>query len=125
MLFEFHQQAKLDGKQCHATYILSGLIEESLTTPTEAMQIEGDDFLMSSPPVATQESSKSNHSTSKLVRTIVLADENDVHGNGPFCKSHKVDAKRKFTELTSIHVYSLGPAIVQVILLPLARANYK
>ena len=122
MLFEFHQQAKLDGKQCHATYILSGLIEESLTTPAEAMQ--GDDFLMSSPPVATQESSKSNNSTSKLVRTITLADENDVHGNGPFCRAHKAEAKRKFTELTSIHVYSLGPAIVQVILLPPARANY-
>ena len=125
MLYEFHQQAKLDGKQCHATYILSGLIEESLPTTTDAMQIEGNDFLMSSPPVATQESSKSNGQTTKMIRTITLADENDVHGNDPFCKSNKLDTKRKFSELTSIHVYSVGPAIVQVILLPLVCANYK
>jgi len=82
MLYEFHQQAKFDGKQCHAMYILGGLIEESLPSNTsDAMQIEGDDFLMSSPPVATQESYKSNGQTSKLIRTITLADEDDVQGN--------------------------------------------
>jgi len=82
MLSEFHQQAKSDRKSCHATYILSGLIEESMPPPlTDEMQIEGDDFLMSSPPVATQESSKSNNTTTKMIRTITLADENDVDGN--------------------------------------------
>jgi hypothetical protein len=86
MLSEFHQQAKLDGKSCHATYILSGLIEESMPPPsTDAMQIEGDDFLMSSPPVATQESSKSKGTATKMIRTIILADENDVHGNITSC----------------------------------------
>ena len=81
MLHEFHGQAKLDGKSCHATYILSGLVEQLPLPQDDAMQIEGDDFMMSSPPVPTQESSKSNETGSKLVRTVVLADEKEVQGN--------------------------------------------
>jgi hypothetical protein len=40
-------------------------------------------------------------------------------------QSNNVEAKGKFSELTSIHVYSLGPAILQVTLLHLVHANYK
>jgi hypothetical protein len=88
MLAEFHQNAKLEGKPCHATYIVSGLIEESISPPlNDAMHTEGDDFLMSSPPPATQESSTSNNATTKLVRTVILADENDVHGTNHFLGS--------------------------------------
>lgn len=80
MLQEFYQQAKLDGKSCYATYILSGLVEESIpATENEAMQMETDDFPMSSPVMATQESSKSNGTSTRLLRTIVLANENEVH----------------------------------------------
>jgi hypothetical protein len=81
MLYEFHQQSKLDGKSCHATYILSGFVEELIPPlPNDVMQIDGDDFLMSSPLVATQESSNSNGAARKMIRTITLTDENDVHG---------------------------------------------
>ena len=80
MLADFHQQAKLDGKACHATYILSGFIEETIQPINEEMQLDGDDFLMSSPLPPTQESSKSNTSRTKMIRTIALADEDDVHG---------------------------------------------
>jgi DNA polymerase subunit Cdc27 len=76
MLNEFHQQSKIDGKSCHATYILSGLIEQPSTNDT--MEID-EDFPMSS-PLATQESSKSNGTSTRMIRTILLADENDVHG---------------------------------------------
>jgi hypothetical protein len=79
MLGEFHQQAKSDGKACHATYILSGFIEEVVPT-NDAMQIDGDDYLMSSQPVPTQESSTSNVARTKMIRTIALADEDGVHG---------------------------------------------
>lgn len=78
MLHEFYEQAKLDGKSCHATYILSGFVEEP--SPVDnAMQIDTDDFPMSSPPVATQESTKSSE-RSKIVRTVLLAEENDLNG---------------------------------------------
>ena len=77
MLGEFHQQAKLDGKACHATYILSGFIEKALPTD-DSMQLD-DEFLMSSPPVPTQQSSTSAGST-MMIRTIILADEDDIHG---------------------------------------------
>jgi hypothetical protein len=88
MLQEFYQQAKLDGKSCHATYILCGMIEEPIpSTSGDAMQIDEDDFPMSSPFVATQESSKSRTSTSKVVRTIVLADEDNVIGTKPSMQS--------------------------------------
>ena len=85
MLHEFHRQSKLESKSCHATYILSGLIEEA-TSPVrnDAMHIEGDEFLMSSPPVATQESSRSNDAGSRMVRTVLLANEKDVHGKITF-----------------------------------------
>jgi hypothetical protein len=80
MLHEFHQQAKLDGKPCAATYILSGLVEESVpATASEAMQIE-DDFPMSSPAMATQESSKSNGTNTGMIRVIALANESEVYG---------------------------------------------
>jgi len=80
MLVEFHQQAKADGKSCHATYILSGLLEQAHPPDSsDAMHIDQDDFLMSS-PVATQESSKSANTLTKAIRTITLADETDVHG---------------------------------------------
>jgi len=80
MLHEFHQQAKADGKSCHATFILSGLLEQASPPDSiDAMHIDRDDFLMSS-PVATQESSKSASAITKTVRTITLADENDVQG---------------------------------------------
>lgn len=81
MLHEFHGQAKLDGKPCHATYILSGLVEQLALPQDDVMQIEGDDFMMSSPPVPTQESSKSSEAGSKLVRTVILADETEIQGN--------------------------------------------
>jgi hypothetical protein len=115
MLQEFYQQAKLDGKSCYATYILSGLIEESIrATGNEAMQMETDDFPMSSPVMATQESSKSNGASTRLVRTIVLANENEVYGW--LCQdfANRLETKAKFAELTSIHVYSLSPAPVNV-----------
>jgi len=81
MLSEFHQHAKLAGKPCHAMYIISGLIEESISSPpNDAMQIEGDNFLMSSPLPATQESSRSNNAATKVVRTVVIAGERDVLG---------------------------------------------
>jgi hypothetical protein len=82
MLHEFHQQAKLDGKPCHATYILSGLIEDSIPPSSNdaTMQIDQDNLIMSSPPVPTQESSTSNGSTSKFTRTILPADEDNVQG---------------------------------------------
>lgn len=120
LLYEFHQQAKVDGKPCHATYILCGTIEEPAHPPeplSDAMQIEGEDFLISSPPVATQESSKLSGAITKMVFTVTLADENHVNGNLPSLQSNRIEAKQRFSELTSIHVYSLGPAIVQVVLL--------
>jgi len=81
MLHEFYVQAKHDGKPCHATYILSGLIEEAVPPSTnDAMQLDGEEFVISSPPVATQESSTSSITPSKLVRTVVLANEDDVQG---------------------------------------------
>lgn len=84
MLSEFYEQAKLDGKPCHATYILSGLVEDQSPADT-AMQVDTDDFPMSSPPVATQESSKSNEGSSKIVRIILLVDENGLNGTVSRC----------------------------------------
>jgi len=84
MLYEFYEQAKLDGQSCHATYILSGLVEEE-SPADNAMQIDTDDFPMSSPPVATQESTKSNEGR-RIVRTILLADEGDLNGTIQFLK---------------------------------------
>ena len=79
ILYEFYEKAKLEGQSCHATYILGGLVEEG--PPAEnAMQIDTDDFPMSSPPVATQESTKSRGG-SKMVRTVLLADENELDGS--------------------------------------------
>ena len=82
MLAEFYQQAKREGKSCHATYILSGLMEEPVSqSANDEMQVDtGDDFPLSSPVLATQESSRSTNPTTKLVRTVVLADEKEVHG---------------------------------------------
>lgn len=115
MLQEFYQQAKLDGKSCYATYILSGLIEESIpATENEAMQMQTDDFPMSSPIMATQESSRSNGSSTRLIRTITLANENEVYGWPCQDIANRTETKAKFTELTSIHVYSLSPAPVNV-----------
>jgi len=80
MLHEFYQQAKVDGKSCHATYILGGLLEQASPPDSiDAMHIDRDDFLMSS-PVATQESSKTANAIIKTIRTITLADENNVQG---------------------------------------------
>jgi hypothetical protein len=112
MLGEFHQQAKSDGKACHATYILSGFIEEAVPT-NDAMQIDGDDYLMSSQPVPTQESSTSNVARTKMIRTVTLVDEDGVYGETKSI-SLILDSKSRFSELTSIHVYSLGPAAVRV-----------
>jgi len=81
MLNEFYEQEKLEGRSCHATYVLSGLIEEQKPAD-DAMQIDTDDFPMSSPPVATQESSKSS-GESKMVKTILLVDENELDGKSP------------------------------------------
>jgi hypothetical protein len=78
MLHEFYEQAKADGKTCHATYILSGLVEQVPPDSGDAMQI--DDYPMSS-PLATQESSKSISSLTKSIRSITLADEETVQGN--------------------------------------------
>lgn len=81
MLAEFYQQAKQEGKACHATYILSGLVEEAIPQlSSDAMQLDTtDDFLMSS-PAATQGSSRAIEPTTRLVRTILLADEKEVYG---------------------------------------------
>lgn len=113
MLHEFHQQAKADGKACHATYILGGLVQQAPLDLGDAMHIDGDDFPMSS-PFATQESGTSANAIAKTIREVMLADEDDVQGT----QSGRMDltvaeAKNRFTELTSIHVYSLGPAIVK------------
>ena len=114
MLNEFYEQEKLEGRSCHATYVLSGLIEEPKLAD-DAMQIDTDDFPMSSPPVATQESTKSNEQ-SKTVKTILLVDENELDGKSPTRIYFTiVDAKSKFAELTSLHVYSLSPAIIKVL----------
>jgi len=85
MLQEFHERAKNDGKACHATYILSGFVEESIpgvhpTTGSESMQIDTEDFPMSSAPATTQESSLSNGAATRLVRSIIHVDEKDVQG---------------------------------------------
>lgn len=70
---------------CHATYVLCGIVEEQTPSASnDAMQIDEDDFPMSSAPVGTQESSKSKTSSGKMVRTIVLADEDDVLGTKEF-----------------------------------------
>ena len=113
MLNEFYEQEKLEGRSCHATYVLCGLIEEPKPAD-DAMQIDTDDFPMSSPPVATQESTKSS-GESKMVKTILLVDENELDGKSPTgINLTFVDAKSKFAELTSLHVYSLSPAIIKV-----------
>ena len=113
MLSEFYEQEKLEGRSCHATYVLSGLIEEQKPAD-DAMQIDTDDFPMSSPPIATQESTKSS-GESKMVKTILLVDENELDGKSPTgINLTFVDAKSKFAELTSLHVYSLSPAIIKV-----------
>lgn len=80
MLTEFYQQAKTEGKGCHATYVLGGLLEETSGPGTSGsdVKMEGD-YMMSSPPVPTQGSTRSNGSVGKRVRTIILADENDVY----------------------------------------------
>ena len=78
ILNEFYEQEKLEGRSCHATYILSGLVEEQ-NPADNAMQIDTDDFPMSSPPVATQESTKSSGG-SKMVPTILLVDESELDG---------------------------------------------
>jgi hypothetical protein len=116
MLNEFYEQEKLEGRSCHATYVLSGLVEEEKPAD-DAMQIDTDDFPMSSPPVATQESTKSS-GESKMVKTIVLVDESELDGKSPTrTKFDFVDAKSKFAELTSLHVYSLSPAVIKVLVL--------
>lgn len=81
MLTEFYQQAKSEGKACHAMYVLGGLIDEVGVPGTSSLRTTGDgEFMMSSPPMGTQGSTRSNGSIGKRVRTIILADENDVHG---------------------------------------------
>ena len=95
MLVEFYQHAKGEGEACHATYVLGGLLDEGSMGvtggTTTAMRADDGDFLMSSPPVATQGSTRSNGSVSKRVRTILLADENDVHSK--FCWSTRVSIR--------------------------------
>jgi hypothetical protein len=82
MLHEFHQHAKADEKPCHATYILSGFIEERANTNPDEMQIDADDFPMSSsPPIVTQGSSRSDEPLTTTTRTVTLADENNVRGH--------------------------------------------
>src|SRR5256885_11916446 len=112
MLTEFHQQAKLEGKPCHATYVLSGLVDESSIPRTSLMDTDGDSFMSS--PVATQRSSRSDGALVKRTRTILLADEDNVYGKICVIQSSLVDAKNKFSKLTSIHLYSLGPSTIPV-----------
>jgi hypothetical protein len=116
ILAEFYHQAKADKKPCHATYILSGLVEEAIPPPpNDEMQVDtADDFPISSPVIATQGSSQAVEPATKLVRTIVLADEKEVHGIS-IEDQLTGDVKSRFTELTSIHLYSLAPAPVSVL----------
>jgi DNA polymerase subunit Cdc27 len=115
MLLEFYQQSRNDGKSCHATYILSGLVERiQPQSSNDAMQIDDEiDFLSSSPFIPTQESGLSNGTSSKTIRAIILADENNVTGKFP-SNAIDLDIKKRFIELTSIHVYSLAPSIINV-----------
>jgi len=117
MLAEFYQQAKADKKPCHATFILSGLVEASIPPPpNDEMQVDTtDDFPMSSPVMATQESSRSSQPKTKLVRTVILADEKEVYGLVCSLEDELIEeVKNKFSELTSIHVYSLSPVPMNV-----------
>jgi hypothetical protein len=105
MLSEFHQQSKIDGRPCHATYILSGLAESSPPQASnDAMQIDGEStFLTSSPFVATQESGVSNGTTSKAIRTIILADENNVNGK---TSRNIIDVARNQNEIYGVDLDS-------------------
>lgn len=109
MIFEFHRvQNGKKPESIHATYLLSGTKRKVEPTVKHRNQLEadGDSHMQSSPymsssmPETEPEESKEEH-----VQSIVLARE-----------EHLEEVRQKFEKISSIHIYSLEPHPLKVVL---------
>jgi len=108
MLYDFHhkQNAKKTGS-VHATYLLSGLRRQATSTQTNGVhRDDGEDVNMQSSPFPSSSfpgPASQEEEEVQLTKLMMLAKEEDL-----------TEAKSQFTELLSIHIYSLEPAPIKV-----------
>ncbi|TKA76645.1 hypothetical protein B0A49_01861 [Cryomyces minteri] len=103
MLYDFHhkQTAKKPGS-VHATYLIAGTCRPE--TPVQANEVNGhdaeDSVMQSSPPFPSSSMPQQEESVEEdvAVKLLLLAKEEDLE-----------EAKARFDEITSVHIYSLEP----------------
>ena len=102
MLYEFHtqQNSKKPGS-VHATYLLCGYMQ-SQNRPVNAQ--DGEDTPMASSPFMSSPAVKNEDGTSDapLQTVITLVKEESLE-----------EAKARYDQLSSIHIYSLGPTSIK------------
>ncbi|TKA75951.1 hypothetical protein B0A49_03709 [Cryomyces minteri] len=103
MLYDFHhkQTAKKPGS-VHATYLIAGTCRPE--TSIQANEVNGhdaeDSVMQSSPPFRSSSMPQQEESVEEdvAVKLLLLAKEEDLE-----------EAKARFDEITSVHIYSLEP----------------
>lgn len=131
MLFDFHKQenSKKPGS-IHAVYLVCGFVSAAPSAPsTQLEQKDGEDVSMQSSPFMSSSMPQKEEDDELLTaKTVVLCREEDLEGAWTMlphllcanrdCKGSPsiayTEVKARFVGQTSIHVYSLGPSIIQV-----------
>ncbi|EMR08063.1 hypothetical protein PNEG_03503 [Pneumocystis murina B123] len=92
ILFDYHKKCQESGKKCHAIYMISGYMNESIVNSG----LDRSEKVESLPSNSQDESRICLESSTAKMKVFFLVKEEDIEY-----------IKKKFDEITSIHVYSL------------------
>ncbi|KAJ5227380.1 uncharacterized protein N7469_007386 [Penicillium citrinum] len=103
MLFEFHHNENAKKPQSvHATYVISGFQRPLEAPTTNGRAKDEDEVMQSSPYLPSSMPGRDVQSNSPRVLSIIIAREEDLE-----------DAKSTFQSISTIHVYSVQPTVLQ------------
>ncbi|OJJ88456.1 uncharacterized protein ASPGLDRAFT_54511 [Aspergillus glaucus CBS 516.65] len=105
MLYDFHHnENSKKPNSVNATYVITGVQHpsEPHATNGDAHESDGDDIMQSSPYISSSMPNQDAAADTVTGSSIILVREEDLE-----------DAKLTFRSISSIHVYSLQPAVLQ------------
>ncbi|ODM19489.1 hypothetical protein SI65_04473 [Aspergillus cristatus] len=105
MLYDFHHnENSKKPNSVNATYVITGVQHppEPPATNGDAHESDGDDIMQSSPYISSSMPNQDASADAVTTSSIILVREEDLE-----------DAKSTFRSISSIHVYSLQPTVLQ------------
>ncbi|CZT51574.1 uncharacterized protein RSE6_12734 [Rhynchosporium secalis] len=117
MLYDFHRQQNAKKPDTiHATYLISGTKrkEEAIPTNSAAKKDGEDDYMQSSPFMASSMPAEEGTGESSVL-SITLVKEEDLEGWITRLESYNIakgitEVRSLYDHISSIHVYSIGPS---------------